>query len=105
MHDAIGQQGTSGGAAEVVSAGSLSACRHAVLAVSVSEAGNDIAAQGGRGSQSGRKLVRAQRIPALRQGAGLQLLDNLMSALLDLPVRLGARTRLPEAAAVRITVP
>jgi hypothetical protein len=45
-----------------------------------------MAGQGGRGSQRCRKLVRAQRIPALRQNAGLQLLNNLMSVLLNLLV-------------------
>jgi hypothetical protein len=70
----------------------------ALLVVGASEHGNDIAWQGGRGSKSGRKLIWAQRIPAFCYNAGLQLLDNLVSALLELPVRAGVRTRLPDTA-------
>src|ERR1035437_8610795 len=104
VHDVISQRRISGGAAEVVSAGLLSTCHHAVLTATASEAGNDIAGQGGRGSQRGRELVRAQQIPTLRQSAGLQLPDNLMSALLKLLVRPGVRTSLPEVAVVSFTV-
>ena len=89
---------------KVVCAGLLGACRHEILAVCVSEPGNDVAWQCGRGSQGGREFVGAQRVPAFGQGAGLQLLDNPVSALLDLQVRAGASTRRPETA-VRISIP
>ena len=71
---------------EVVSASSFSTGRHGLLVAGASEHGDDIAWQGGRGPQSGHELIWAQRITAFCRNAGLQLLDNLVPALLELPV-------------------